>query len=110
MMTVPPKVEYGNLGYATERIVDNAVRDHSFSIIRTQDCDEIIKGVKASSDLKTSTRPNTQRSQKYLGSVPNILAVEWAKEWNVTLYSKEWMQLAARRLKYDSRYAKLRAE
>lgn len=93
-------------GHVQERFIDTAT---GFHILKEQDCEAIIKAIKAAPE-HMARRMNTQNASRYVGSVPNILAVSWAKEWGVPLYSKEWQKLAARRLKHDPNWSKLRAE
>lgn len=96
-------------GHVQEFIVDK--QDLSgFHIVKQQDCERIIKAIKAAPEHMVRKRLNTQNSQKYLGSVPSVLAVAWAKEWGVKLFSKEWSQLSAQRLKHDPNWRQLRAE
>lgn len=69
-------------------------------VLRSQECDKILQAVKEAKDYEVRT-VNTQRSQRYLGSVPNVVAVSWAQEWGVKLFSAEWSEKASRRLKHD---------
>lgn len=94
-------------GAITEHFVDHATPGE-FSLVRVQDCDKIIEGVKDASDLAVR-RANTQSFQRYLGSVPCIIALEWSNEWGVRLYSKEWTQKARHRLLHDPNWRLLRA-
>jgi hypothetical protein len=52
---------------------------------------------------------NSQRSQRLVGTVPNVVALQWAKEWGVKLYSKEWLEKTRQRLKHDPNWKGLRA-
>lgn len=95
------------LNSVSERIIDSAARDGSFQIAKTQDCENILAAIKATSDIQNSRAPNTQNSHKYLGSVPTLIAVEWAKEWGVPLNSKAWLEKARHRLKTDPNWRRL---
>ena len=96
-------------GHVREFIVDK--QDLSgFHIVKEQDCEQIIKAIKAAPEHMVRKRLNTQNSQKYLGSVPNILAVAWAREWGVPLYSRQWTERVAKRLRHDPNWRQLRAE
>lgn len=77
------------------------------SLVKQQDCEPIIKAIHEVPDMVRRV-VNTQSSNRYIGSVPNLIAVEWAKEWGVRLYSHEWKQKAAYRLKNDPNWSKLR--
>lgn len=78
-----------------------------FHIVKVQNCDAILQAIKETPDHMVRT-VNTQHSQKYVGSVPNVVALNWAKEWGVRLYSKEWLQKARHRLKHDPDWRSLR--
>lgn len=75
--------------------------------VKTQNCDGIISAIRESADHE-SGKLSTQNSQKYLGSVPTLIAVAWAKEWGVRLHSKEWLEKARHRLKHDPDWRALR--
>ncbi len=91
-----------------EHIVDGDKSAGEFHIVKTQDCEDILKVIKEMPDHNMKQIINTQKGHRYLGSVPNLIAVEWAKEWGVRLYSKEWNEKAARRLKHDPDWNSLR--
>lgn len=91
-----------------EFIIDKQDRS-GFHIVKQQDCEAIIKAIQAAPEHMVRQRLNTQNSQKYLGSVPNILAIAWAKEWGVRLYSKAWTERVAQRLRNDPNWRQLRA-
>ena len=93
-------------GHVSERLIDT---DTGFLLVKEQDCEQIIKAIKAAPEHMVRTRVNTQNSQKYVGSVPTILAVHWAKEWGVRLYSKEWTMKAHSRITKDPNWRLLRA-
>lgn len=102
-----PAVAY-NGGHAVERIVDGS--DGKFHILKTQDCSAVLTAMREIKDVKKALRPSTQDSTKLIGSVPNLLAVSWANEWGVTLFSKEWTEKARKRLKSDPDWRLLRAD
>lgn len=90
---------------ANERIVSYG--DGTFALAKTQDVEPVIKAVQSMSN--TFTRTQRKKSEMhYVGSIPVLVGVQWAKEWGVRLYSKEFMRLAAKRLKTDPNWAKLR--
>ena len=88
-----------------ERVIDHS---DGFTIAKEQDCEEIIKAIKATGDLRRRIT-NTQHSQKYIGSVPNLVAVAWAKEWGVRPFSREWLEKTKKRLLSDPNWRSLRA-
>ena len=88
-----------------EFIVDDA---EGFHIVKQQDCGKILTAIREGRDYE-HVRTNTQNSQKYLGSVPNIVALSWAKEWGVALYSRAWTEKARQRLKVDPDWKYLRS-
>lgn len=94
-------------GQVREYFVDRP--NGGFHLVKEQECDAILKAIKEAPDLMVRRRLDTQNSQKYVGSVPNILAIHWAKEWGVKLYSKEWTRLAHQRITKDPNWRLLRA-
>lgn len=103
---MPAVAEFG--GHARERIVDD-VSGGKIHIVKTQDCEAVITAMREVGSFRRSFRPNTQDSMKLIGSIPNILALSWAQEWGVKLYSREFMQKARQRLKFDPDWKSLRA-
>jgi hypothetical protein len=93
-----------------ERIIDGDKSKGEFHIIKTQDCEGIMKAIHAIPDHIMRSRINTQYSQRYVGSVPNVVALRWAHEWGVKLYSKEWLEKTRHRLKFDPNWRKLRMD
>ena len=91
-----------------ERIVDGDASKGEFHILKTQDCEPMFEAIKALGD-NAIRKINTQHGRKYLGSVPNLLAINWAKEWGVRPFSKEWTEKAKHRLKHDPDWNLLRA-
>lgn len=94
-------------GHVQERFVDTST---GFHLVKEQDCEQIIKAIKAAPEHMVRRRVNTQNSQRYIGSVPNVLAIAWAKEWGVRVYSKEWTERVVKRLKHDPNWSLLRAD
>ena len=92
-----------------ERFIDENDDKNTFHLLRSQDCEKIMEAVAAIPPSQRA-RMNTQRAHKYLGSVPNVVALNWAKEWGVALYSREWNDKAANRMKNDPEWNRLRAE
>lgn len=91
-----------------ERIIDGDASKGEFHIVKTQDCEKILNTMKELPDHMRQVI-NTQHSHKYIGTIPNIVALNWAHEWGVKLYSKEWLAKAAERLKNDPDWKGLRA-
>ena len=92
----------------SERFVSGDKSKAEFHLVKTQDCQKILDAMKELPDHMRYTG-HTQHSQRMVGTVPNILAVSWAKEWGVRLYSKEWLEKTAKRLKTDPNWKALRA-
>ena len=88
--------------------VDENDLKSTFHLVKTQDCEPIMKAISAI-PAEQRAKFNTQRGHKYLGSVPNVVALSWAKEWGVRLYSKEWQAKSVDRLKHDPTWNRLRA-
>lgn len=91
-----------------ERIVDGDASTGEFHIVKTQDCSKILDAMKALPDHMVQ-KVCTQHSHNYVGTVPNIIAVQWSREWGVKLYSKEWLEKTSQRLKHDPNWKGLRA-
>ena len=92
----------------TERIIDENDAKNTFHIVKTQDCEAMLNALKELPD-HLRHRVDTQDSQKHVGTVPNIVALNWAREWGVRLYSREWLTKANDRLKNDPDWSALRA-
>lgn len=90
-----------------ELFVDTNDAKSTFHLVKQQECDKILTAIRETPD-HAFIRTNTQNSQKYLGSVPNIVALSWAKEWGVRLYSREWLEKVRHRLKHDPDWKYLR--
>ena len=92
----------------TERIVDTNDVKGTFHIVKNQDCEGIIKVLHELND-HVPVKRSTQVTRRLVGTVPNIVAVQWAKEWGVRLYSREWAEKVHKRLKTDPNWVALRA-
>lgn len=66
-------------------------------IERKQDVEHILKAIHAMPDLMTR-RQVAGSGMKYVGSVPNLIAVKWATESGTRLYSKEWLEYARKQM------------
>ena len=91
-----------------EHIIDENDDKNTFHIVKTQDCEGVIKAVNEMADHAQHT-VNTQSSHNFVGTVPNLVAINWATEWGVRLYSKEWLAKTTHRLKNDPDWSALRA-
>lgn len=87
-----------------EYIIDSA---DEFHIVKVQDCSAILRAIKETPDHISSAYA-AKSAMKYLGSVPNLIALNWAKEWGVKLYSHEWMEKARKRLMHDPDWSSLK--
>ncbi len=77
--------------------------DGNLIISKTQNVDELLRAI----NFLEAPRNTYGKSLKYLGSIPNVLALEWAKECGHPLYSKEWKEYSLKKLR-SIEYAKLR--
>lgn len=91
-----------------EFIIDENDAKSTFHIVKTQDCAGVLQAIKELPDHMQYSA-NTQDSHSFVGTVPNLVAVNWAKEWGVRLYSKEWLIKTTHRLKFDPDWKQLRA-
>jgi len=96
-------------GGVKERWIDTNDDKGTFHLYKTEDVQSVLDELKANSDDVARVRGTTQTSGKKLGTIPNLVAVQWAKEWNVNCYGKEWLALAGKRIKTDPNWRHLRA-
>ncbi len=77
----------------------------SFHIVKRQNVQAVLDAAK---DAAETLRPNTGPvGSKYLGTVPVLIAQQWAKECGAAIGSREWAQYAKTKLK-DGTWARLR--
>ena len=70
---------------------DNVIR-----VVRTADVEPQLDAIAA---IRDHIRPNTGPGEgKYLGTIPNIIAAQWAKECGAAIGTKEWGKYAKRKL------------
>lgn len=92
-----------------ERWVDDPDTIGKFHILKHQDCEDILKTINELPSHVVSEQLR-KSAQRLIGTVPAVFAHAWAKEWGCKLYGKEWLELAAKRLEHDGRYAKLKVD
>lgn len=77
----------------------------NFHIVKRQNVQQILEAAKDAAEI---LRPNTgPAGGKYLGTVPVLVAQQWAKECGAAIGSREWAQYAKTKLK-DGTWARLR--
>jgi hypothetical protein len=77
----------------------------SVHFVKRQDVQAVIDAAK---DARETLRPNTGPvGGKYLGTVPVLIAQQWAKECGAAVGSREWATYAKGKLK-DGTWARLR--
>jgi hypothetical protein len=77
----------------------------SFHFVKTQNVQAVLDAAKDAADtLKPNTGPV---GGKYLGTVPVLIAQQWAKECGASVGSREWAKYAKTKLK-DGTWARLR--
>ena len=91
-----------------ERMVDD-FSDKVTRIIKTQDVEPIIKTVHAIPGMARRTA-NTQTASRLLGSIPTIIALNWAKESGTTIYSREFNTYARKKLLTDPDFKHFRVQ
>lgn len=79
--------------------------DGNITIRRTQDAEGIIRGLD-NLRLAQAGRRALGGAGRYVGSVPMVLAAEWAKECGAAIGTKEFLAYAKRKLQ-DGENAKL---
>ncbi len=98
MKTTNPEGE--KLIAANSPIREREVDDFSEGVthlIKTQDVEPIMDTIKAIPDL-SRRKANTQVASRLLGTIPTIIAVNWAKESGTTIYSREFFAYARKQL------------
>lgn len=77
----------------------------SVHFVKRQNVQDVLDAAK---DAAESLRPNTGPvGSKYLGTVPVLVAQQWAKECGAAVGSREWAKYAKTKLK-DGTWARLR--
>jgi len=87
-----------------ERVVDI---DGGFNIVQEQNCDSTIEAVHGAADFMRKRPKNL--GARYLGSVPLVVAQQWAKECGCAIGTKEYLVYAQRQI-MDGAFAKFRAK
>jgi len=78
-------------------------------LIKTQDVEPIMKTVHEIPSM--ARRPaNTQIASRLLGSIPVLIAVNWAKESGTTIYSREFFAYARKKLLTDPDFKAFRVQ
>jgi len=96
-----------NNGYGIiDKYVANA--DGGLTILRQQDCEEILKVVHFLPDAM-SMKKVAKSPRKLVATVPNIFIVQWAKEAGVRPYSREFHEVLQKKLK-DPEFSRLRLQ
>ena len=90
-----------------ERIVDGDKSKAEFHIVKTMNCDAMVKALQELPD-HVRYKSTTQAGMKHICSLPPLIAVNWMREWGVPLYGTEFNSLAANRIKNDPNWQKLR--
>lgn len=85
---------------------DSASDPGRVTIIKTQNVDAILRTIHELPE-HMSRRKVAKSGQRLIGTVPNVIALKWAQESGLRLYSKEWMAYARKKLD-DPEWAKLK--
>lgn len=88
----------------SERIIDEADKFH---ILKTQDVEPILKSIQRLPEMQTFKRHLNPLRLKAV--IPNVIAVQWARESGTKLYSKDWLAFVGKKLK-DPDFQKLRLD
>ena len=78
-------------------------------LIKTQDVEPIIKSIHAIPDM-ARRKANTQVSSRLLGTIPTVIALNWAKESGTTIYSREFFSYARKKLLTDPDFKAFRVQ
>jgi len=94
---------YAPAPYSERLIVSPS--DGTFSFLKSQNVDDVLSAAK---DAREYIRKDTGPIQgRYLGTVPVLVAQQWAKECGAAIGTKEWAGYAKKKLA-DGTWAKLR--
>lgn len=93
-------------GRAYEPIQERLVFEQDkFHFVKTQQVEHILDAAK---DASEAYRPNSgPAGGKFLGTVPILIAQQWATECGAAIGTKEWAKFAKQKLK-DGTWARLR--
>ena len=72
--------------------------------VKKQDVEPMFSAIRAVKEA-----PNADKGRRYVGSVPMLVAQQWAKECGAAIGTKEWGAYARKKLK-DGEFAKLRGD
>jgi hypothetical protein len=70
--------------------------DNKLQIVKTQDVSNVLDAVKR---IKSETVGKRSKNLKYEGSIPLVIAAQWAKECGARMYSNEWKAYALKKLR-----------
>lgn len=73
-------------------------RNGGLKIVKTQDVEPILKTVHFLPDAM-SKRKYLKSNNRYMGSIPSVIGLQWAEEAGVRYLSREWKEVAVRKLK-----------
>lgn len=90
-----------------ERIIDGDKSRGEFHIVKSMDVEPMLKALQELPEHIRYKR-STQSGVRHLFSLPPLIAVTWAREWGVSLYSHEFNELARSRVMNDPNWQKLR--
>ena len=91
-----------------ERDVDD-FSDKVTHIVKTQNVEPIIETIKAIPDM-ARRKGNTQTASRLLGTIPTVIALNWAKESGTTIYSREFFAYARKKLLTDPDFKAFRVQ
>jgi hypothetical protein len=69
--------------------------DNGFSVVTEQDCAGVLQSARAARDAQGSTRGHDFR---FVGTIPLVLAQQWATESGTTIFSPEYNEYVRRKL------------
>ena len=78
-------------------------------LIKTQNIEPIMDTIRVIPDISYRKR-GTQVASRLLGSIPTVIALNWAKESGTTIYSREFFAYARKKLLTDPDFKYLRVD
>ena len=97
---------------ANSPVIERDVDDFSEGVthlIKTQDVGPIIQTVRDIPSMARRTA-NTQVASRLLGSIPTLIAVQWAKDSGTTIYSRQFNEYARKKLLTDPDFKHFRVQ
>jgi endo-alpha-1,4-polygalactosaminidase (GH114 family) len=96
------------MAHSTDVLYDYiADRDGNLTVVKTQDVEPVLKAIHYVPTAVDKAK-YLKSNQWYLGSVPSVIGLEWARQHGVRYLSREWKEIAVKKLRHDPEFSKLK--